>query len=56
MVSFAVSRIPLFDHMSDSLKISLLTVLIAGLAAVFFPVKEENGQTSASESDKEAVE
>lgn len=56
VVSFAVSRIPLFDHMSDSLKISLLTVLIAGLAAVFFPVKEENGQTSASESDKEAVE
>ncbi len=41
-VSFAVSRIPFFDHMSDSMKISLLTVIIAGLAAALFPVKDED--------------
>ena len=40
--SFLVSRISLFDHVSDSMKISLLTVVIAGLAAAFFPVKEED--------------
>ncbi len=40
--SFAVSKIALFDQMSDSMKISLLTVLIAGLAAAFFPVGEED--------------
>lgn len=41
LASFAVSRIPLFDRMSDSMKISLLTVVIAGIAAILFPVKEE---------------
>ena len=41
LVSFAVSKISLFDHMSDSMKISLLTVLIAGIAAYLFPAKEE---------------
>lgn len=39
--SFAVSRIPLFDSMSDSMKISLLTIILAGLAAAFFPVQED---------------
>lgn len=53
--SFAVSRIPLFDSMSDSMKISLLTVIIAGLAAVLFPVKDEEGDGAAG-PDKEAVE
>ena len=43
--SFLVSRISLFAQMSDSMKISLLTVLIAGLAAFFFPVKEEADET-----------
>ncbi len=41
LASFAVSRIPLFDQISDSIKISLLTVVIAGLAALFFPIKKE---------------
>ncbi len=54
--SFAVSKIPLFDSMSDSMKISLLTVLIAGLAAVLFPVKEEEEQPTKSKSNKEAAE
>ena len=41
LVSFAVSGIPLFARISDSMKISILTVLIAGIAAVLFPVKED---------------
>lgn len=41
LASFAVSRIPLFARISDSMKISLLTVIIAGLAAALFPVKED---------------
>lgn len=39
--SFAVSRIALFDGISSGMKIILLTVLIAGAAAVLFPVEEE---------------
>ena len=42
LVSLAVSEIRLFDNMSDSMKISLLTVIIAGAAALLFPVKEED--------------
>lgn len=46
LASFAVSRIPLFDGISDSMKISLLTVLIAGAAAVLFPIGEEKDAES----------
>ncbi len=49
LASYLMSEIPLFDKLSDSLKISFLTVLIAGLAAFFFPVKEEDGQTQETE-------
>nr|WP_296463079.1 AzlC family ABC transporter permease [uncultured Acetatifactor sp.] len=42
LASFIVSRIPLFDRLSDSMKISLLTVLIAGAAALLFPIKEKD--------------
>ena len=45
LASFIVSRISLFDHMSDSMKISLLTVVIAGAAAFFFPLKDSPKQT-----------
>ena len=41
-VSFAVSKVSLFENMSDSMKISLLTVIIAAAAAVLFPVKPED--------------
>lgn len=50
LASYAVSRISLFDRLSDSMKISLLTVVIAGLAAVIFPVKEE--EEPGAESDQ----
>lgn len=54
LTSFAVSKIALFDRMSDSMKISILTVVIAGLAAALFPVKEDDN--TAADSDKEVVE
>ena len=53
--SFAVSRISLFDKMSDSMKISLLTVLIAGVAAVLFPIKDEVGKPKAETKDKDSA-
>lgn len=49
LVSFAVSKISLFDHMSDSMKISLLTVLIAGIAAYLFPAKGEEEEPEEEE-------
>lgn len=51
--SFAVSRIPMFRRLSDSMKISLLTVIIAGLAAILFPVKDAEEHTAAAAPDKE---
>lgn len=54
LTSFAVSKTALFDHMSDSMKISLLTVIIAGLAAALFPVKDDDN--TVADSDKEGAE
>ncbi len=53
LASFAVSKIAFFDRMSDSMKISLLTVIIAGLAAALFPVKEEEDSKPAEVPEKE---
>ncbi len=41
--------------MSDSLKISLLTILISGAAAVLFPVKEDPGDDMPSGASCEEV-
>ena len=49
LASFAVSETPFFDSMSDSMKISLLTVLIAGIAAALFPVKDESDSSHSSD-------
>lgn len=62
-VSFAVSKISLFDRMSDSMKISLLTVIIAGIAAYLFPAKDEEEEsehenctgTAGADSAKEVI-
>lgn len=43
--SFAFSRIPLFASMSSGVSIIILTIVIAGIAAVLFPVKEERHET-----------
>lgn len=42
LLSFAVSRISLFSKISDGIRTIILTLLIATLAAVIFPVKEES--------------
>ncbi len=52
LASFTVSRIPFFDRHSDSMKISLLTVLIAGAAAFLFPIKEKDGPGSAPDANQ----
>ena len=41
ILSFAVSRIHIFDFLSDGVKIILLTVVISLAAAIIFPIKEE---------------
>ena len=40
--SFLMTRLPVVQNLSDGLRILLLTVVIAGIAAVAFPRKEED--------------
>ena len=40
--SFAFMKIPLFDGISEGIKIIILTVVISLIAAIIFPVKEES--------------
>lgn len=54
LASLAVSVIPLFDPMSDSMKISLLTVLIAGAFAALFPVKDDEEELKEEASCHDA--
>lgn len=39
--SFAFSKIPPLSHISSGMRTIILTIIIAGLAAVLFPVKED---------------
>ncbi len=41
-LSFAFMKIPLFDGISEGIKIIILTVVISFAAALIFPVKEDN--------------
>lgn len=41
-LSFAFAQIPVINEISSGFKIIILTVIIAGAAAIFFPIKEEN--------------
>ena len=50
LASFLVSRISLFHRLSDSMKISLLTVLIAGAAAILFPIKNQEREKDTSDA------
>jgi predicted branched-subunit amino acid permease len=43
--SFAVETIPIFGVVSSGTRLILLTVLIAALAAIFFPVEERGEET-----------
>lgn len=40
-LSFLFTRIPALDHISSGFKIIILTIMIAGAAAILFPLKEE---------------
>ena len=42
--SFAFMKIPLFNGISDGIKIIILTVVISLAAAILFPIKEEEGK------------
>lgn len=55
LVSFIVSKIPSLANLSDSLKISLLTILISGIAAFFFPVKDDPEDISSAEENQEVT-
>lgn len=39
--SFAFSKLPVVSNISSGMRTIILTIIIAGLAAVFFPVREE---------------
>ncbi len=41
--SYGFSRLPVIKTVSSGLRVIILTILIAGAAAVLFPVKEEDG-------------
>lgn len=43
-LSYAVSRLPLFANISSGTVIIILTVLVAGIAAVLFPIKEDTAR------------
>ena len=44
--SFAFAKIPLFDKISDGIKIIILTVVISLGAAILFPIREESKEES----------
>lgn len=47
LASFIFSKLPVLSSVSSGIRIIILTVVISGIAAVLFPVKEENhGQTA----------
>ena len=48
LISYIVSKIPLFDGLSDSMKIILLTIIIAGVVAFLFPISDEETEASNS--------
>lgn len=41
VLSWLFTRIPALNHISSGFKIIILTILIAGAAAILFPLKEE---------------
>lgn len=44
VISFLFTKAPNLNHISSGFKIIILTVVIAGIAAILFPVKEETEQ------------
>lgn len=44
LISYIASKIPQLADVSDSMKISVITIIISGLAAFFFPIPEEQDE------------
>ena len=44
LISYIASKIPQLANVSDSMKISVITIIISGLAAFFFPIPEEQDE------------
>lgn len=47
LASFIFSKLPMLSSVSSGIRIIILTVVISGIAAVLFPVKEENDGQAA---------
>lgn len=56
LASFLASHSSLFSHISESMKISLLTVVIAGVAAILFPVEDIQEAKTSADSGKKTTE
>ena len=54
-LSFLFSKLPFLSRISSGMRIILLTVLIAGAAAVLFPVREEGGIPEQEEAAQDAL-
>ena len=54
-LSFLFSKLPFLSRISSGMRIILLTVLIAGAAAVLFPVREEGGIPEKEEAAQNAL-
>ncbi len=46
LASFLFSKLPMLSSVSSGIRIIILTVVISGIAAVLFPIKEENTPSS----------
>jgi predicted branched-subunit amino acid permease len=44
LMSLLLTKISLFSHISSGFRIIILTILIAGIAAVLFPIKEDSNE------------
>lgn len=53
-LSYLVNRWSVFDSISSGMKTIILTVLIAGSAAVLFPIKEEDALEELDQKEKHA--
>jgi len=45
LLSLAFTKLPLLSRISSGFRIIILTVVIAGAAAVFFPIKEDTNES-----------
>lgn len=51
LISYIASKIPQLANVSDSMKISVITIVISGLAAFFFPIAEEDTESDIPQEE-----